>query len=344
VLTARIALPQRYTPELRIQFAQQLLARASALPSVRNVTVASDLPLGGNRIALMIYVPTVEREFRSYRHSITPDYFVTLGIPLVRGRAFASTDVRGTEPVVIVSDAMARRFWGTKDPIGTRLRLGSAEGPEVTVVGVAGSARFRDLSSDLSVSEPDVYFPLLQRPSVDVQIALRSDGDATQLAGALRREVLALDPGLPIFNVDLLGTQLRRQTATARFGSFVLTAFGSVALLLAAIGIYGALAFLVSLGRREIAIRMALGATTSAVLRRVVSQGAALAIAGLILGLLGARIATRAIGSQLFGVSPTDPATFVTVGALMLLVALAASYLPARRATRVDPQLALKGE
>jgi ABC-type antimicrobial peptide transport system permease subunit len=185
---------------------------------------------------------------------------------------------------------------------------------------------------------------LLQRGSNDLEIAVRSAGDAAQLASALRREVIALDPGLPIFNVDLLGTMLHRQTATARFGSFVLTAFGGVAMLLAAIGIYGALAFLVSLGRREIAIRMALGATTSAVLGRIVGQGATLAIAGLVLGLIGATAATRAISSQLFGISRSDPATFVTVGAGMLLVALVASYIPARRAARVDPQLALKSE
>ena len=345
VMTARVSLPpQRYAPNTRIQLVTQLLDRLSQTPTVRSVAVGSDLPLSGNSNAGIIYVPDADRELRYYRHAVSSDYFSTLGIPLLRGRAFTADDARDSSNSIVVSEAMAKRFWPGQDPIGKRLRLGNASGPEVSIVGVVASVRFRDLTTDLSTTEPDVYFPYAQRPAADFQIAVRGSGDVSALAGALRREVALADASLPIYSVDLLDTLLRRQTGSARFGSLVLTAFSAVALALAAIGIYGALAFLVNLGRREIAIRMAIGATTTNVLRRVVGQGVLLGVSGLTLGLVGAVFATRALSSQLFGVSPTDPPTFFAVAGILLAVAIAASYIPARRATRVDPLMALRDE
>jgi len=289
-------------------------------------------------------VPDVDRELRYYRHSVSDDYFSTLGVPLLRGRSFTPDDTRDSSSNIIVSEATARRFWPGQEAVGKRLRLGGSTGSEVTIIGVVANARFRNLTTDLATTEPDVYFAYRQIPSAEIQIAVQATGDVTPLAAALRREVSAIDPSLPLYNVDLLGTLLQRQTGTARFGSFVLAAFSTIAVLLAAIGIYGALAFLVSLSRREIAIRMALGATPRKVLGRVVGQGAALAIAGLLIGVSGAIFAARALTSQLFGVSPLDPLTFASVGGLLLLVALAASYIPARRATKVDPLTALRQE
>jgi predicted permease len=345
VLTARLELPpQRYAPNARKQLVTDLLARLSQTPTVRSVAVGSDLPLSNNGSAGMIYLPELDRELRYYRHSVTPDYFTTLGIPLLRGRAFTGEDSRDSANSVIVSEAMANRFWPGQDAVGKRFRYGGVSGQEVTIVGVVASARFRNLTTDLSTTEPDVYYPYAQLPSATIELAVRGSGDVTALAGALRQAITAADPSLPLYNVDLLSTLLRRQTGTARFGSVVLGAFSLVALLLAAIGIYGALAFLVNLGRREIAIRLAIGATTTNVLRRVVGHGAMLAAAGLAIGAIGARFATRALSSQLFGVSPTDPGTFVAVAGVLLLVAVAASYIPARRATRVDPLTALREE
>jgi putative ABC transport system permease protein len=345
VLTARLALPpQRYAPPLRAQLVEQLLARLAAVPTVRSAAAGSDIPLAGNSSAAILYVPDAGRDLRFYRHYVSNDYFTTLGISMVRGRPFGVEDAGDSSTSVIVNDATARRFWPGQDPIGRRLRLGDANGPEVSIVGVAANARFRDLTTDLASTEPDVYFPYRRRAPAELQVAVRAVGDLGALAGAVRREVTALDPALPLYNVDLLGTLLQRQTGTARFGSFVLTAFSGIALLLAAIGIYGALSFLVSLGRREIAIRMALGATTGNVLGRLVGQGAALAITGLVIGTFGAIFASRALTSQLFGVSRSDPLTFTAVAALLLLVALSASYLPARRATRVDPLTVLREE
>ena len=345
VLTARVSLPpQRYPPNARAQLVTQLVERLGQMPTVRSVAVGSDLPLSNNATAGIIYVPEADRELRYFRHAVSPDYLTTLGIALVRGRTFTADDARDSSNSIIVSEAMAKRFWPGQDPIGKRLRLGSARGAEVSIVGVAANARFRDLTTDLSTSEPDVYFPYAQRPAADFEIAVRGTGDVTALAAALRREVAAADASLPIYGVDLLETLLHRQTGQARFGSLVLTGFSAVALLLAAIGIYGALAFLVNLGRREIAIRMAIGATSTSVLRRIVGQGAMLALVGLAIGTVGALYATRALSSQLFGVSPKDPATFVSVAGVLLFVAIAASYLPARRATRVDPLMALREE
>ena len=344
-LTARLSLPpRRYAPNVRLQFVNQLIERIGQLPTVRAVAVGTDVPFGGNNVAGSMYVPDVGREYRYYRHIVSDGYFTTLGIPILRGRGFGPDDSRDSVRNVIVSEAMARRFWTGQDPIGKRVRLGGAEGPEASIVGVAGNVRFRDLTTDLSTTEPDVYFTYAQRPAPEFQITVRASGDVSALAGAIRREVEAADASLPIYGVSLMETLLVQQTGLARFGSFVLTAFSAVALLLAAIGIYGALAFLVSLGRREIAIRMAVGATANSVLRRVVGQGALLALAGLLIGTAGARFATRALSSQLFGVSPTDPLTFAVVAAVLLVVALSASYLPARRATRVDPLTALREE
>ena len=193
-------------------------------------------------------------------------------------------------------------------------------------------------------SEPDVYFPYSQRSSRDLEIAIRSRMPTASLASPVRREVASLDAGLPIYGVQMLETAVRQQTATGRFGSLVLTVFSTVALVLAAVGLYGVLAFLVSLSGREIAIRMALGATAANVLALTVRLGMTLVAVGLVLGLVGATFLTEALSSQLYEVRATDPATFAGVSLVLLLVALVASYLPARRATRVDPQLALRSE
>jgi predicted lysophospholipase L1 biosynthesis ABC-type transport system permease subunit len=211
---------------------------------------------------------------------------------------------------------------------------------------VVAVARFRDLTGNLLAprAEPDVFFPLAQRPTAELHVAIRTAADPTALTAAVRREVTALDPGVPVYDLRPLAESLRRQTATGRFGSLVLTAFSTVALLLAAIGIYGMLAFVVGLSSREIAIRIALGATGRSVTALVVRQGMLLVIIGVLLGLVGAALATDALSSQLYGVTATDPATLAVVSLTLLATALVASYLPARRATKVDPQLALKAE
>ena len=348
VLALRITLPRdRYESEDRLAFADQLLGRLRSLPGVTDAALGSDLPLRGSSSASMLVVDErPDDRIRYYVHKVTPDYFRTLGIPLLKGRSIEATDRPDTPPVVVVTEAMARRFWPSDDAIGRRIRLGSAEGTAATVVGVVRTPRFRDLTTDLGAprSEPDVFFPLAQRGDRVLDIALRSNIEPASLTSAVRAQVAALDPGVPIYAVQPLEESVREQTATSRFGSVVMSSFSVLALLLAAIGIYGLLAFLVSLGTREIAIRMALGADAPRVQRRVVGQGMLLVGIGVVLGLAGGVVAARALSSQLFGVSPTDPATLAAVSVTVLAAALLACWLPARRAARVEPQAVLRGE
>jgi predicted permease len=348
VLALRITLPRdRYETDARLAFADELLERMRALPGVSDAALGSDLPLRGNSSAAMLVVDErPDDRVRYYVHKVTPDYFRTLGIPLLAGRSIEATDRPDSPPVVVVTEEMARRFWPPGEAVGRRIRLGSAEGPVATVVGVVRTPRFRDLTTDPGAArtDPDVFFPLAQRQDRVLEIALRSRGEPASLTNAVRAQVAALDPGVPVHAVRSLAESVREQTATSRFGSIVMSSFSVLALLLAAIGIYGLLAFLVSLGTREIAIRMALGAGAPRVRRLVVGQAMLLVGIGVVLGLAGGVAAAQALSSQLFGVSPTDPATLVTVTVTVLAAALAASWLPARRASRVEPQAVLRGE
>jgi predicted permease len=348
LLAARVTLPPRYTPEQRAAFAEQLAQRLDAMPSVAQAAVSSDLPLRGNTSAGRLLVDGGDAEgIRFYRHIVQPTFFTTLGVPIVAGRNFTGDDRRDAPAVVVVNQAMANRVWGGANAaIGRRVRLGGPQGPGATVVGVAGDARFRDLSTNLEApgSEPDVYFPFGQRTDRDLDVAVRSRTSAILPVAAVREAVAAIDPLLSVYAARPLSEALHRQSATARFGSLVLGAFSVVAVLLAAIGIYGVVAFVVSLSRREIAIRIALGATGQSVSALIVRNGLALVAAGLVLGLLAAAAGTRFLSSQLFGVSPTDPLTFASVAALLALVAAVATYLPAHEAAGMEPQTVLKGD
>ena len=348
VLALRITLPRdRYEGEARLAFADELLGRVRALPGVSDAALGSDLPLRGNSSAAMLVVEErPDDRVRYYVHKVTPDYFRTLGIPILQGRGIEASDRPDTPPVVVVTEAMARRFWPSGGAIGRRIRLGDADGPEATIVGVVRTPRFRDLTTDPAAarSDPDVFFPLAQRPDRVLEIALRSDLEPASLTSAVRAQVAALDPALPVHAVRPLAESVREQSATSRFGSIVMSSFSVLALVLATIGIYGLLAFVVSLGTREIAIRMALGAGAARVRRLVVGQAMLLVGIGVALGLAGGVAAARALSSQLFGVSPADPATLSGVTVTVLGAALLASWLPARRASRVEPQSVLRGE
>ena len=346
VVTARLTLPRgRYTGQARVQFVNDLVSRVRGLPQVESAAIGSDMPLGGNANAGSMFVDGVTPEpVRSYRHRVTPDYFATLGIPVVSGRAFTAADRDSAQDVTIISSAAARRFWPGQDPVGREFRFGDATGPKVTIVGVVGAARFRDLTTDLSTSEPDVFYSFAQLPDADLALLVRTSGDEAAVMSAIQREVSAIDPQLPLYRVLRMTDLVDRQTATARFGSSVLGSFSLVAMLLASIGIYGVLAFVIGLSRREIAIRLALGATRGRVIRLIVRQGMTLVAIGVGVGLVGAYYATSALSTQLFGVTATDPLTFAVVPVLLATIALAASYLPSRTAARIDPQEALKSD
>jgi len=348
VLVARVSLPRpQYPDEARVRFVVQLGARLNALPGVESASISTDLPLRGNSTGARLLVEGPGAvPIRYFRHSVTPEFFGALAIPLERGRGFSSFDDPGTPSVAVISSAMARRFWPSQDPVGRRFRLGDETGPEVTIVGVAGPARFRDLTTDLTAatSEPDVYFPFAQRSGTDLEIAVRMVNGATPSVPAIQREIGALDPGLPLFQVGPLGDALATQNAAPRFGSVVLGAFSALALVLAAIGIYGVISFVVGLSRKEIAIRLALGADGGKVLRVVMANGMLLVLAGVVAGTIGARAGARLLESQLYGVSASDPVTLAAVIGAIVVVALLASWIPARRAAAVEPQTVLKGE
>ncbi|HEX6057759.1 MAG TPA: ABC transporter permease, partial [Gemmatimonadaceae bacterium] len=348
VLALRIALPRdRYDADAQRAFGDELLARVRELPDVTDAALSSDLPLRGLTSAAMLVVDGREDDrIRYYVHKVTPGFFRTLGITLVAGRDVAPTDRADTPPVAVVTEAMTKRFWPGGDAVGRRIRLGSAGGPEVTIVGVVRTPRLRDLTSDLGAprAEPDVYFPLAQRGDRTLEIAVRSSMPPSSLTRTVREAVAALDAGIPVYDVQPLAEALRQESAASRFGSAAMGSVSLLALALAGIGIYGLLAFLVSLGTREIAIRMALGAGAPRVQRHVVAQGMTLVAIGVVLGLAGALAARRTLSSQLFGISPTDPATLGIVTATVLAAALLASWWPARRAASVDPQTVLRGE
>jgi putative ABC transport system permease protein len=348
VLAARLRLPSgSYDAEGRQRFVHELLPRLREMPGVASVSLSSDLPFSNNTSAAILVAPGSEEptELRYYRHFVSSDFFATLGIPIVRGRAIGEQDRDGAPGVAVISQPMATRLWPNADPIGQRFHLGTVEGPEVTVVGVAAPARFRDLRTDLSGRvEPDVYFSILQIQPRNMEIAVRMRSGARLGEPELRAALAEVDPSLPLFGVNPLVDDMRQLTASSRFGSVMLVLFGVVALVLAGIGIYGVIAFVVGLSRREIAVRMALGADARGVVGLVMRNGLVLAALGLALGLVLSAMSTRALATQLFGVAPLDPFTFAMMALVLLTIAATAIWIPARRATRVDPQTALKSE
>ncbi len=348
VLAARVTIPRdRYPLAQRVEFAERLAERLQALPGVVSASVSTDLPLRGNSNGAMMVtdVPGAEAT-RFYRHGVTSGFFTALGIPLIAGRGFLASDRSDAPLVAVVSQAAARRFWPGQDPVGHRLHLGDATGPEVTVVGVAGSVRYHDLTTDLfsASTSPDVYFPFRQRTDTDLEIAVRTRSGIRPSPALVQAQVAALDPGVPIYLVQPLIDAVQSQNAGSRFGSLVLGLFSMLALGLSAIGVYGVISFVVGLSRREIAIRLALGAETGRVLRVVMANGMSLILGGIALGVVGARLGAQVLQSQLYGVTVTDTTTFVAVTGTVMAVACLACWLPARRAALVEPQTVLKGE
>jgi putative ABC transport system permease protein len=349
VTMAQVTLPaSRYNQAQRVAFVHRLENELRSSTGVQFVAIASDLPLIGEASASRLLpdvAPRPDADLRYYRHRVTPGFFATLHIPIVSGRAFTWQDNRDAPIVAIVSAAAARRIWGNEDAVGHHFSLGS-DGPPVEIVGVAGTARFRDLTTDLTAasSEPDVYFSYGQFPDADLSIAVRSASDVVVPGGALRAALGRVDGTLPLFRVQRLDELVRRQTSTERFVSALLTMFSAGAMLLAAIGLYGFMAYMVSLSRREIAIRLALGADRTRVVGLIVRNGMTVVLIGILIGTAGALVAGRAIQAQLFQTRPGDPTTFLTVAGLLSLVAFIATLLPTRRATAVDPHTALKAD
>jgi predicted permease len=279
-----------------------------------------------------------------FYYAVTPAYFDAYGLSVLAGRALGAQDGTGRPPVVVVDAAMAKNIWGGGSPVGARIRLGSAESgaPWRTVVGVVGA---RDIvAAQPGAGQSYAYIPFAQGPGRPAQLVIRAPGDPLALVPAIRAELAGLSVDLPLEDIRTLETDINRRFLHVRIYALALSALGAFAALLAAIGVSGIVAYAVGQRRREIGIRMALGATAARVLGMIASQGLRLALIGLALGLVASAALTRVIGSLLYGTSPLDPLVFVAVSLVFAAIALLASLVPARRAARVDPMIALRAE
>jgi predicted permease len=336
-----------YKDEKLGQFYQQLLSRLDALPGVRSASFAN-VPLIAhyvNNTSLILPGETAQSsaEHMTNMQTVRDNYFSTMEIPLLRGRGFNEHDDQHSPRVAIVSETLARKYFPNQDPIGQRFGLDEKSAGKIEIVGVARDIKY---NSQREGDEPLMYTPWLQdMESVgEMYFALRVSGDPTSLVTAVRQAVQEADQNLPLTKVTTQAVQTSDTLTSERTFAKLVTFFGALALLLAAIGLYGVMAYSVTQRTHEIGIRMALGARAIDVLRLVVRNGAVLALIGIAIGLGGAFALTRLMKTLLFGVTTTDAATFAVVSLLILLVAVLACYLPARRATKVDPLVALRYE
>ncbi len=338
---------QGYNEARTRAFYDQLLERARALPGVEGATLATTVPLGGSyqRRGTRIegYTPGPGESTETNWNVVAPDYFRVMRVPVVRGRPFTEADRDGAPLVVMINEAFARRYWPGQDPIGKGINIGggSPAGQFRPVIGVVADGKYRSLAED---PLPFLYVPLGQQNRAWMTLHVRAAGDPGRLLTLLRDEVRLLDLNLPIVNPTTLRDQVGLAVLPQRLAATLLSGFGAVAVLLAVIGLYGVMAYAVSRRTREFGIRSALGANRRDVALLVVGEGLALAGAGLIIGMAAAVAVTRFARALLFDVSPLDPIAFGVVTSVLLGVTVVASYVPARRATRVDPMVALRYE
>jgi putative ABC transport system permease protein len=341
-----------YTEDRGRQFHQQLVERLANVPGIRAVTTADCLPFGGGlQGADFITIegqpaPANGQLIMVNSQRIGLRYFETMGIPLLRGRAFTTADTASSERVVIVNQTLARRRWpNSKDigeVVGRRIRSGENQNaPWRVIIGVAGDGKYWSLSE---AQQEAIWTPLTQSYAGSFEAVVRTTAETPAIASAIRREVAALDPNLPIQHIETLRKQVDLYLWPARMSAVLVTTLGGLGLLLAAIGLYGVMSYAVAQRTREIGIRMALGAQARDVLGVVIGQGLRLTLAGIAIGWATAWALTRFLASLLYGVSVRDPITFVVVPLALAAVAWLACYVPARRATKVDPLVALRYE
>ena len=341
---------QGYDAERGAQFYKQLVSRVAALPGVKSADLASRAPLafGFQRtVYLEGAVPSEkERGVLVNVATVGPDYFRTLEIPLAAGRPFGAEDTETSPPVAIVNQTMAKRFWPGREAIGQAFRFpvpgrdGEFTAP-LRIVGVARDSKYVTLGEQ---PIPFIYQPARQNYTPGMNLLVRTEGEPSTVLPQLRREIVNMDPGLPIFNVRPLTTQIEGALFLSRVGAFLLAAFGALALILTTVGTYGVLAYTVSRRVPEIGLRMALGAGPGKILGMVIGNGMALVGAGVAAGILASLLLARSLTPILFGVKGSDPLTYAGITAVLGVVALAACYLPARRAAAVDPTVALRQE
>jgi len=349
VLTMQFALRgQRYQEERAArEFGERLLSQVQSLPGVQAAAISNSLPPDetafSSNFTMEGQVPSAASQQIAYFTIVSPDYFRALGVPLRSGRLFTGADSPEAPRVALINETLQRGFFPAGDPVGKRINTGSEKDPVwSTIVGVVGDVKYNGLSDDV---QPAIYYTTAQEPIWGAALVIKTDlANPLSLTAAVRNEIRKIDPDLPLTNIRTMEDRLSRAIAQPRFRTTLIALFAVVALILACVGIYGVISYSVTLRTHEIGIRMALGAQTGHVLRMVIGQAIVLAIIGVALGLSASYALTSLMSKLLFGVKPNDPATFVATAAILSITALVASYLPARRATKVDPLVALRYE
>jgi putative ABC transport system permease protein len=350
VLTLRVALPeQKYRKdEDRLVFFAEALRRLRAIPGVVSVGAVNVLPLSGSNNSGTTTVDTTavppdQRAPEADWRPVLPGYFETMRVRLVAGRFFDDHDTAASAPVAIVDETFARTFWPNGDALGKRVKLGDTQspGPWRTIVGIVGHVRYRTLEA---ASRVEIYWPQLQRPWPAQSFVVRTTLDPAGLKAAAERELQAIDPDQPVYAVRTMTELMTQSTARRRLATLLIGLFAVAALLLAAVGVYGLTATSVAERRQEIGIRMALGAKPAQVVRATVLESLTHAAIGVAAGLAGAAVLARIVASMLFETNAADPLTFGSVAAILIVAGIAASYAPARRATRIEPAVTLRAE
>jgi len=349
LLTFQFTLPRdKYAEQpQRVNFYRQVTDRIEVMPGVESVGLATGLPLGnnGNQTSFTVECqPEPEPGQRPLAEVVyvSPEYFKTMQMPLLKGRTFNEQDTADSPRVFVIDETFASRHWPGEDPIGKQVRFGGTSNPPSTVVGLVKRVKMEGLDTDSN--RVQAYFPYTQSAWTFMNVVVRTAGDAESMTSSLRQQVLSIDKDQPIYNIRTMQNIREQVTAPQRLNVLLLGIFAAVALILAAVGIYGVMSYAVTQRTHEMGIRLALGARPADVLKLVVGQGMKVASIGILIGLIGAFGLTRLMSSLLFGVSATDPVTFVAIALLLTLIALMANFIPARRATRVSPIIALRYE
>ena len=348
ILTAEFRLPRaRYASDQSITtFMTQALEQIRAVPGVRDAALVQSIPLSGNW-GTTTYVPDTrpslapDQAIQTQLNVVSEGAFRVLGVPVVEGREFTAADAAGSVPVAVVNQELARRTWPGRSALGRRLRISGPPDVWATVIGVVGTIRQRTLREAPS---PQLYRPMTQAANIFNSIAARTDGEPMALARSVRAALWSVDPEQPVWRMRSMASLLERDVATPKVIMLLTTLFASLALLLAVIGVYGVVSYVVAERTREVGIRMALGARSGEVVRLFVGRGLRAIGVATATGLAAALAGARVLRAQLYGVSPTDLATFVAVPVILAAVAVLACWLPSRRAARFDPMVALRYE
>ena len=345
-ISMRIVLPQERYPqrEQRINFVEQFLPRVKNLPGVMNVGAVDNLPMGGSNNGSDFQIvgqPPFTKAAQPFVDTriVTPEYFAAIGTSLHQGRLITPEDTAQSPAVLLVNESFAARYFPGRNAIGERLEF--FPGKPVAIVGIVANVMNDDMDN---LAEPMIYQPFAQRAPSSMALVVRGQSEVTNLAGAIRQELAALDPNLPLSNVKTLHETIHERSSPKRVVTIMLGIMALIALLLAAVGLYAVMSFTVAQSTHEIGIRMALGAQARDIFRLVVGQGLRLVLIGIFIGLIGAFALTRVLAQVLFGVTATDPLTFAIVALLLAVSAFFACWIPARRATKVDPMIALRCE